>query len=150
MMEHGMTQFATFGAGCFWGIEASFRKLEGVVDVVVGYAGGHTENPSYPDVCSGTTGHTEVVQVEYDPAIVSYQRLIDHFWSLHSPTMKESAQYRSVIFTHDDEQAGIARAALEAKQSSGMRQIYTTVEPAPAFYRAEDYHQQYLAKHGVA
>jgi peptide-methionine (S)-S-oxide reductase len=145
-----MTQFATFGAGCFWGVEASFRKLDGVVDVVVGYAGGHTENPSYPDVCSGMTGHTEVVQVEYDPDGVSYQQLIDHFWSLHSPTSKEKAQYRSVIFTHDEQQAEIARKALEDKQARERQEIRTIVEPAPTFYRAEEYHQQYLSKHGVA
>jgi peptide-methionine (S)-S-oxide reductase len=145
-----MTKFATFGAGCFWGVEASFRKLDGVVDVVVGYAGGHTENPSYPDVCSGMTGHTEVVQVEYDPDVVSYQQLIDHFWSLHSPTFKEKAQYRSVIFTHDAEQAEIARKALEDKQARERQEIRTSVEPAPTFYRAEEYHQQYLSKHGVA
>jgi peptide-methionine (S)-S-oxide reductase len=145
-----VTQYATFGAGCFWGVEASFRKLDGVVDVVVGYAGGHTENPSYPDVCSGTTGHTEVVQVEYDPATITYDRLVDHFWSLHSPTFKEKAQYRSVIFTHDDEQAQIAQQAVNAKQASEKQAVQTTVEPAPMFYRAEEYHQQYLSKHGVA
>jgi peptide-methionine (S)-S-oxide reductase len=149
-MERIMTKLATFGAGCFWGVEASFRKLDGVVDVVVGYAGGHTENPSYPDVCSGTTGHTEVVQVEYDPDTVSYQHLIDHFWSLHSPTFREKAQYRSVIFAHDDEQAEIARNALEDKQAHERKEVHTSVEPAPVFYRAEEYHQQYLSKHGVA
>ncbi|TVR75525.1 MAG: peptide-methionine (S)-S-oxide reductase [Sphaerobacteraceae bacterium] len=145
-----MTNFATFGAGCFWGIEASYRKLDGVIDVAAGYAGGHTENPSYPDVCSGTTGHTEVVQVEYDPDVVSYQTLVDHFWSLHSPTMKEKPQYRSVIFTHSDEQAEVARQALEAMKASRNRELFTSIEPAPTFYRAEEYHQQYLVKHGVA
>ncbi len=145
-----MTKLATFGAGCFWGVEASFRKLDGVADVIVGYAGGHTENPSYPDVCSGATGHTEVVQVEYEPDRIDYQNLIDHFWSLHSPTFREKAQYRSVIFTHDDEQAGIAAHALKDKQASERHEVYTTVEPAPVFYRAEEYHQQYLSKHGVA
>jgi peptide-methionine (S)-S-oxide reductase len=145
-----MTKFATFGAGCFWGVEASFRKLDGVVDVVVGYAGGHTEKPSYPDVCSGMTGHTEVVQVEYDSEVIDYQQLVDHFWSLHSPTFREKAQYRSVIFTHDDEQAQIARQAVEAKQDREKQEIHTAVEPAPVFYRAEEYHQQYLSKHGVA
>jgi peptide-methionine (S)-S-oxide reductase len=145
-----MTQLATFGAGCFWGVEASFRKLIGVKDVAAGYAGGHVENPSYPDVCSGTTGHTEVVQIEYDPARVSYQQLLDHFWSLHSPIVQEKAQYRSVIFTHDDEQADIARRPLDLKKSGATRQIYTSVEPASTFYRAEEYHQQYLTKHGVA
>lgn len=145
-----MTRFATFGAGCFWGVEASFRRLDGVVDVIVGYAGGHTENPSYPDVCSGTTGHTEVVQVEYDPERIDYRSLVDHFWSLHSPTFKEKAQYRSVIFTHDDEQRAIADAALAERQAGDRRTIYTSVEPAPAFYRAEEYHQQYLARRGAA
>jgi peptide-methionine (S)-S-oxide reductase len=145
-----MTKLATFGAGCFWGVEASFRKLEGVEDVIVGYAGGRTENPSYPDVCSGTTGHTEVVQVEYDPERIDYRQLIEHFWSLHSPTFREKAQYRSVIFTHDDEQAEIASEALRGKQSREAREIHTAIEPAPTFYRAEEYHQQYLSKHGVA
>jgi peptide-methionine (S)-S-oxide reductase len=145
-----MTKLASFGAGCFWGVEASFRKLEGVEDVIVGYAGGHTENPSYPDVCSGTTGHTEVVQVEYDPERIDYRQLIEHFWSLHSPTYREKAQYRSVIFTHDDEQAEIASEALREKQSRESREIHTAIEPAPTFFRAEEYHQKYLAKHGVA
>jgi peptide-methionine (S)-S-oxide reductase len=145
-----MTKFATFGAGCFWGVEASFRKREGVVDVAAGYAGGTTENPSYPDVCSGTTGHTEVVQVEYDPERIGYRDLIEHFWSLHSPAFREKAQYRSVIFTHDDEQADIAADALATKQSRETKEIHTAVEPAPVFYRAEEYHQRYLEKHGVA
>lgn len=145
-----MTQLATFGAGCFWGVEASFRKLDGVFDVAAGYAGGHTENPSYPDVCSGTTGHTEVVQIHYDPDVIDYKSLVDHFWSLHSPTFPEKAQYRSVIFTHDDEQAEIARQATQEKQESEKREVHTGVEPAPTFYRAEEYHQQYLEKHGVA
>lgn len=145
-----MTKLATFGAGCFWGVEASFRKLDGVIDVASGYAGGHTENPSYPDVCSGTTGHTEVVQVEYDPAVIDYKSLIDHFWSLHSPTFREKAQYRSVIFTHDDEQAAIAADALAEKRNHENNEIHTAVEPAPTFYRAEEYHQRYLDKHGVA
>ena len=146
-----MTRLATFGAGCFWGVEASFRKLDGVRDVTSGYAGGHTENPSYPDVCSGMTGHTEVVQVEYDPGTVSYEQLVDHFWSLHDPTGKEKPQYRSVIFTHDDEQRAIAERAVQDRQSQeSKRTVHTAVEPAPVFYRAEEYHQQYFAKHGVA
>jgi peptide-methionine (S)-S-oxide reductase len=145
-----MTKIATFGAGCFWGVEASFRKMDGIVDVAAGYAGGHTENPIYPDVCSGKTGHTEVVQVEYDPDLVSYQELLDRFWELHDPTFREKAQYRSVIFTHDTEQASVADNALRAKKGSSRREIFTAIEPAPAFYRAEEYHQQYLAKRGVA
>ncbi len=145
-----MTKLATFGAGCFWGVEASFRKLDGVEDVVVGYAGGHTENPSYPDVCSGTTGHTEVVQIEYDPDIIDFRKLLDHFWSLHSPSFREKTQYRSVIFTHDDEQAQIAEQAKQVKADTERRDVHTDVEPAPVFYRAEEYHQQYLSKHGVA
>lgn len=145
-----MTQLATFGAGCFWGVEASFRKLDGVVDVAAGYAGGHTENPSYPDVCSGITGHTEVVQIEYDPEMISYKQLVDHFWSLHSPTMREKDQYRSVIFAHDDEQADIAAQAIREKQAEENREVHTAMEPAPTFYRAEEYHQKYLEKHGVA
>jgi peptide-methionine (S)-S-oxide reductase len=145
-----MTKLATFGAGCFWGVEASFRKLEGIEDVVVGYAGGHTENPSYPDVCSGATGHTEVVQVEYDPEQIGYQQLLDHFWGLHSPSFREKAQYRSVIFTHDDEQAEIATKALENKKAAERNPVHTDIEAAPTFYRAEEYHQQYLGKRGVA
>lgn len=145
-----MTKLATFGAGCFWGVEASFRKLDGVQDVVVGYAGGHTENPSYPDVCSGTTGHTEVVQIEYDPELINYRNLLDHFWSLHSPSFREKAQYRSVVFTHDEEQSQIAEQAKQEKQAADHRDVHTDIEPAPTFYRAEEYHQQYLARRGVA
>jgi peptide-methionine (S)-S-oxide reductase len=146
-----MNKLATFGAGCFWGVEAAYRKLDGVVDVASGYAGGHKPDPNYAEVCSGTTGHTEVVQVEYDPERVSYQQLLDLFWTLHDPTSPEKAQYRSVIFTHADEQQVAAEDAVrQRKAENNRRPIQTSVEPAPTFYRAEEYHQQYLAKHGVA
>jgi peptide-methionine (S)-S-oxide reductase len=145
---------ATFGAGCFWGVEAAFRRIEGVTDAAVGYAGGHTDNPTYREICSHGTGHAEVVQVEYDPAKVSYDELLDTFWSLHDPTQFNRQgpdvgdQYRSVIFTHDPEQEAAAQTTkkeLEAN-STFNRPIVTVIEPAPTFWRAEDYHQRYLEK----
>lgn len=145
-----MTRIATFGAGCFWGVEAAYRKLDGVVDVAVGYAGGHKPEPNYAEVCSGDTGHTEVVQVEYDPDQIAYEQLLDLFWNLHDPTAKEKAQYRSVIFTHDDEQRAAAEQAVQRRRAESRKEVKTAIEPAPTFYRAEEYHQQYFAKHGVA
>jgi peptide-methionine (S)-S-oxide reductase len=145
-------KIATFGAGCFWGVEAAFRKVRGVVDTEVGYAGGHVESPGYWDVCSGRTGHAEVVRVVYDPDQVEYADLLETFWSVHDPTMKEKTQYRSVIFSHDDEQRAAAEAAITRLEDTGAyrRPVLTAIEPAPPFYRAEEYHQCYLAKHGVA
>ena len=152
------TENATFGAGCFWGVEAAFRETKGVKNTVVGYAGGHTENPTYQDVCTDRTGHAEVVQVEYDPAEVSYGDLLNVFWSVHDPTTLNrqgpdvGTQYRSVIFFHSPEQQRAAQASKEERERSGLfkRPIVTQIEPAPVFYPAEDYHQQYLEKRGLA
>ena len=152
------TQRATFGAGCFWGVEATFRQVPGVVDAAVGYAGGTTENPTYREVCSDRTGHAEVVQVEYDPEIVTYERVLDVFWANHDPTPLNrqgpdvGTQYRSAIFFHTPDQEAAARASKERLDRSGRfrRPIVTEITPAPAFYRAEEYHQRYLEKRGLA
>ena len=152
------TEKATFGAGCFWGVEAAFRQVPGVVDAAVGYAGGTTENPSYREVCSDRTGHAEVVEVEYDPARVSYDDLLTVFWENHDPTTLNrqgpdvGTQYRSVVFFHTPEQEEAARASKERLEKSGRfrRPIVTQIEPAAEFWRAEDYHQQYLEKRGLA
>ena len=151
-----MTEMATFGAGCFWGIEAAFRQVPGVVDVTVGYAGGHTENPTYPEVCSHGTGHAEVVQVEFDPGQVSYEQLLDMFWRIHDPTQLNRQgpdigdQYRSAIFFHSPEQEKAAIASRDEAQPRFSRPIVTEITPAPEFWAAEDYHQRYFEKHGVA
>ncbi len=153
----GMTENATFGAGCFWGVEATFREIDGVVNALAGYEGGHTAKPTYKDVCTDRTGHAEVVQVEYDPDKVSYDQLLDVFWKTHDPTQVNrqgpdvGTQYRSVIFFHTPEQEQVARASKAAVEASGRfrRPIATHIEPARTFYEAEDYHQQYLAKRGV-
>jgi peptide-methionine (S)-S-oxide reductase len=152
------TEKATFGAGCFWGVEAAFRQVPGVVATQVGYAGGRTDNPTYRDVCSHTTGHAEVVEVEYDPARVSYDDLLTVFWTNHDPTQLNRQgpdvgdQYRSVIFYSSPEQEAAARASKERLAASGKyrRPIVTLIEPAPTFFRAEDYHQQYLEKRGLS
>lgn len=149
---------ATFGAGCFWGVEESFRQIPGVIDTAVGYLGGHTQNPTYKDVCTDATGHAEVVQVTYDPAKVSYEQLLDVFWSSHDPTTLNrqgpdiGTQYRSAIFFHSPEQERLARASKEKMQASGKfrRPIVTEITPASTFYPAEDYHQKYLAKRGLS
>jgi peptide-methionine (S)-S-oxide reductase len=148
---------ATFGAGCFWGIEAAFRKVPGVLSTSVGYAGGSFGNPTYKDVCSGETGHAEVVQVEYDPSQVSYEEIVDVFWKIHDPTTLNrqgpdvGTQYRSAIFFHNPEQEAAARASKERLQSSGRFKgpIVTEITPASEFYRAEEYHQRYLDKRGL-
>jgi peptide-methionine (S)-S-oxide reductase len=148
---------ATFGAGCFWGVEETFRQMDGVTDTAVGYLGGHTQNPSYKDVCSDETGHAEVVQVTFDPAKVSYDKLLDVFWSSHNPTTLNrqgpdiGTQYRSAIFFHSPEQERLARASKERMQASGKFRspIVTEITPASPFYRAEEYHQKYLAKRGM-
>ncbi|MEY2508962.1 MAG: peptide-methionine (S)-S-oxide reductase [Verrucomicrobiota bacterium] len=153
-----MTEKATFGAGCFWGVEATFRSVAGVKDAAVGYAGGKTENPTYEDVCSHDTGHAEVVQVEFDPAAVSYDRLLEVFWANHNPTTLNRQgpdvgdQYRSVIFYHSPEQQAAAEASKARLDQSGRfkNPIVTVIEPAPNFYRAEDYHQRYLEKRGLS
>jgi len=147
---------ATFGAGCFWGVEGAFRRVKGVTGAAVGYLGGTFKNPTYQDVCTGQTGHAEVVQVDYDPSKVSYEDLLKVFWESHDPTTLNrqgpdiGTQYRSAIFYHDAEQQAAALASKEKLQSSGVykRPIVTEITPASEFYRAEDYHQQYLEKHG--
>jgi peptide-methionine (S)-S-oxide reductase len=153
-----MTETATFGAGCFWGIEAAFRNIPGVVDATVGYAGGHTKNPTYKDVCTDETGHAEVVQVSFDPSKVSYDRLLDAFWQMHDPTQVNrqgpdfGSQYRSAIFFHSAEQKAAAEKSKAALQASGKfrKPIATEIRGAGPFYRAEEYHQRYLEKRGAA
>src|SRR5262245_38740075 len=153
-----MTKTATFGAGCFWGGEATFRQIEGVVDTAVGYAGGHLPDPTYKDVCTDRTGHAEVVQVEYDPERVTYDKLLDTFWENHDPTTLNrqgpdvGTQYRSVVFYQDDEQRQAAEASKQRLDASGhfRRPIVTQIVPAAPFYRAEEYHQRYLEKRGLA
>jgi peptide-methionine (S)-S-oxide reductase len=149
---------ATFGAGCFWGVEAAFRQIDGVTATAVGYEGGRLENPTYEQVCSHTTGHAEVVEVTYDPERVSYHTLLDVFWAKHDPTQLNRQgwdvgdQYRSVIFVHDDDQRADAERSKAAQESSGRHRgpVVTAIEPAQTFYRAEDYHQRYLEKQGRA
>ena len=149
---------AAFGAGCFWGVESAFRQVKGVTDAAVGYMGGSLANPTYEDVCTDRTGHAEVVQLDYDPAIVSYEELLRVFFGLHDPTSLNrqgpdyGKQYRSVIFFYDADQQ---RAALKMKDDldrSGRfpRKIVTQIAPAPEFWRAEEYHQRYFEKHGIA
>jgi peptide-methionine (S)-S-oxide reductase len=153
-----MSEIATFGAGCFWGVEASFRKIPGVLDAVVGYSGGKTENPSYKDVCTDRTGHAEVVQVTFDPAIVRYEQLVEAFWLLHDPTQVNrqgpdfGTQYRTAIFFHSPEQEAIAKKAKAELDASGRfrKPIATEITPAGPFYRGEEYHQRYLEKRGAA
>ncbi len=145
---------ATFGAGCFWGVEEAFRRVEGVAATSVGYMGGATEHPTYEQVCTGRTGHAEVVQVDYDPEAVRYDDLLAVFWGAHDPTQVDrqgpdfGTQYRTVIFTHDEDQNAAAKASLEAEQASGRHRgdIATRILPAPAYWIAEDYHQQYFAR----
>lgn len=152
------TNIATFGAGCFWGVEAAYRQLPGVLSTRVGYLGGTMENPTYRDVCSGRTGHAEVVEVTYDPARLSYDDLLTVFWENHDPTTLNrqgpdvGEQYRSAIFYHDDEQKVAAEASKTERDRSGRyrRPIVTEITPASVFYEAEDYHQQYLEKRGLA
>jgi peptide-methionine (S)-S-oxide reductase len=149
---------ASFAAGCFWGVEAAFRQVEGMLETAVGYTGGRTENPTYESVCSGRTGHAETVEVEYDPAKVTYEQLLDVFWENHDPTTLNrqgpdvGEQYRSAIFFHTPEQGASARASKEKQEKSGRykRPIVTEIAPASAFWRAEEYHQQYLEKRGLA
>jgi peptide-methionine (S)-S-oxide reductase len=151
-----MTERATFGAGCFWGVETAFRKVDGVVDVAVGYSGGHTENPTYKDVCSSDTGHAEVVEVEYDPSKVSYEELLEVFWENHDPTQLNrqgpdvGPQYRSAIFFHTPEQETVARASKERAQERFKKPIVTEITSASEFYRAEEYHQRYFEKNRLA
>jgi len=153
-----MAEIATFGAGCFWGVEAAFQRVPGVIDTAVGYSGGETANPTYKDVCSDETGHAEVVQVTFDPAKVSYEQLLDVFWQAHDPTQVNrqgpdfGTQYRSAIFFHSQQQEAAAKKSREALDAGGKfkRAIATEITSAGAFYRAEEYHQKYLQKRGVA
>ena len=147
---------ATFGAGCFWGVEETFRGILGVSATAVGYEGGSLPNPTYHDVCSEATGHAEVVEVDYDPESVSFEQLLEVFWAAHDPTTLNrqgpdlGSQYRSAVFYHEDEQKAVAEASKKRQQESGRfrRPIVTEISPATSFWRAEDYHQRYLAKHG--
>jgi peptide-methionine (S)-S-oxide reductase len=149
---------ATFAAGCFWGVEATFRQLPGVTSTRVGYTGGATENPTYKDVCTDRTGHAEAVEVDYDPTKLPYERLLDVFWENHDPTQLNrqgpdyGTQYRSAIFFHSPEQEAAARASREELEKSGhyRKPIVTQIVPATTFYEGEDYHQQYLEKRGLA
>lgn len=150
------SKLATFGAGCFWGVEQAFREMEGVIDATVGYMGGDTENPTYEQVCTDETGHAEVVQVTYDKRQTTYDKLLEKFWEVHDPTQVNrqgpdvGTQYRSVIFYHTPEQKKLAEASLNRLQRSGKykKDIATKIEPSDTFNRAEEYHQQYLAKRG--
>ncbi|MGH9183157.1 MAG: peptide-methionine (S)-S-oxide reductase MsrA [Acidimicrobiales bacterium] len=149
---------ATFAAGCFWGVEAAFRQVRGVTATRVGYTGGHREHPTYQQVCSGQTGHAEAVEVTFNPEAVSYDRLLDVFWANHDPTQRDrqgpdvGTQYRSAIFIHDPDQEAAARASLERLAASGLhrRPIVTEIIPASTFHPAEEYHQRYLEKRGLA
>lgn len=157
MSQNPSLQTATFAAGCFWGVEDTFRNTKGVIEAISGYTEGHTENPSYEEVCTGRTGHAESVQVTYDPDEISYEKLLDVFWNLHDPTTLNrqgpdiGSQYRSVIFYHNNEQEKAAKASKEKLEKSGRysRSIVTKIVPASTFYKAEEYHQQYYKKHGI-
>ena len=152
-----MQEVATFGAGCFWGVEAAFRRTPGVLETAVGYSGGHLEKPTYKDVCTDETGHAEVVQVTFDPQKLSYSQLLDVFWKIHDPTQLNrqgpdyGKQYRTAIFFHSPEQEEIARKSKQALEASGKfhRPIATEISPATTFWRAEEYHQRYLEKRGA-
>ena len=156
MAEENKYKKAAFGAGCFWGVEETFRTTKGVISTTVGYMGGHTDNPTYNDVCSGQTGHAEAVEVIYDPSLISYNKLLNVFWNVHDPTTLNrqgpdiGEQYRSIIFYYDDEQENSAKTSKDELQKSGSynRDIVTEIVPAEKFkfYNAEDYHQQYLKK----
>lgn len=151
-----MSAKATFGAGCFWGVEMRFREMPGVIDATVGYMGGHVDNPTYKEVCTDRTGHAEVCEVVFDPERIGYEALVRAFFELHDPTQKNrqgpdvGTQYRSVIFVHDDDQRRAAERVASEIEASGRFKapIATSIEPAATFWPAEDYHQQYLAKNG--
>ena len=145
---------ATFGAGCFWGVEELFSRLDGVREAISGYSGGNLENPTYQDICTGTTGHAEVVRIHYDPELISFEELVDYFFRLHDPTtlnkqgMDHGTQYRSVIFYHNDEQKETAQKVMSKREESGLYSdpIVTELSPVEKFYPAEDYHQDYYLK----
>jgi peptide-methionine (S)-S-oxide reductase len=155
-MEQGSLEKATFGAGCFWGVEAAFRRLAGVKSTQVGYMGGSLNNPSYQAVCTDRTGHAEVVEVTFDPEVISYHDVLEVFWENHDPTTKNrqgpdvGSQYRSAIFFHSPEQEAEARASRDALQPYHKKPIVTEILPATDFWRAEEYHQQYLEKRGLS
>ncbi len=148
---------ATFAAGCFWAVEAAFRKIPGVRSAIVGYTGGSTENPNYKEVCTGRTGHAEAVEVEFDPQLVSYEDLLQAFWDMHDPTTLNrqgpdiGAQYRSAVYFHDSKQEEVAKASKESLNASGKlsRPVVTEVTAASTFWKAEEYHQRYHEKHGI-
>ncbi|MGI8924502.1 MAG: peptide-methionine (S)-S-oxide reductase MsrA [Fimbriimonadales bacterium] len=150
------TDLATFGAGCFWGVEDAFRQMPGVIEATSGYLGGTLENPTYEQVCTGQTGHAEVVQVSFDPSVMTYEQLLDAFWKLHDPTTLDrqgadvGSQYRSAIFYHSPKQETAALRSREQVQTRLSRPIVTEITPATAFYRAEEYHQRYLEKRGLS
>jgi peptide-methionine (S)-S-oxide reductase len=155
-MEQSRYETATFGAGCFWGVEAAYRQIQGVKSTRVGYAGGSVDDPTYKEVCTDTTGHAEVVEVTYDPAKVSYEELLDVFWANHDPTQVNrqgpdvGTQYRTVVFFHSPAQEKSAIASCDAVQERLDRPVATEIVPAPKFWEAEDYHQQYLEKRGLS
>lgn len=155
-MDNRTTELATFAAGCFWGVEAAFRQVPGVIDAVTGYTGGTTPNPTYREVCNNGTGHAEAVRVTYDPKSVTYPELLKVFWEIHDPTTLNrqgpdvGSQYRSAIFVHDAVQREQAQASLRAEQPNHPRPIVTEIVDAPVFYSAEDYHQRYFEKNGGA
>lgn len=157
MHNNTPTETATFAAGCFWGVEARFREVAGVTDAAVGYTGGTTEDPTYEAVCTDTTGHAEVVQVQFDPTVTSFEALLDVFFQIHDPTQLNrqgpdvGTQYRSAVFVHSDAQRAQVASKIEALNNAGThtQPIATTIEEAAAFHRAEEYHQQYLSKRGL-
>lgn len=157
-MDHLQTDLATFGAGCFWGVQASFEALEGVIETTAGYAGGHTDNPTYEQVCRGNSGHAEVIQIKFNPAIINYETLITHFFNLHDPTTRNQqgpdigTQYRSVIFYHTSEQQQLANTMIDKLNVTDTfkQPIVTEVVASAPFYPAEDYHQHYLAKRSAS
>jgi peptide-methionine (S)-S-oxide reductase len=149
-------QKAIFAAGCFWGVEHAFRQMPGVLDVMPGYIGGEKDKPTYKDVCSGNTGHAEAVEIVFDPNLLSYETLLEKFWSLHDPTQRNrqgpdiGAQYRSAIFYQDEAQKAAAQKSMRALQARLPRPIATEIAPAPTFWPAEEYHRRYIEKHGGA
>ena len=155
-MDKQKTEKATFAAGCFWGVEAAFRQIKGVASTQVGYTGGNMDNPSYEDVCADGTGHAEAVEVAYDPSKVSYEKLLDVFWKNHDPTQLNrqgpdvGTQYRSAVFYHNTNQKELAVKSMKEEQKKHDKKITTEIKPAEKFYRAEDYHQQYLEKRGLS
>ena len=150
------TEKATFAAGCFWGVEAAFRQIKGVISTQVGYTGGNMENPSYEDVCSDETGHAEAVEVTFDPKKVSYGKLLEVFWNNHNPTQGNrqgpdvGTQYRSAVFYHNVKQKELAEKSMKEEQKKYDKKITTEIKPAEKFFRAEEYHQQYLEKRGLS